>query len=94
MPSRPSDIDNPEMEAIERGWRVLYHEATESRNTRAVVANRAWCAQETARHRAEPEAGPDPDAEADADWADEWDSADAHAYMDRVKAGLEPEAEL
>ena len=102
MPSRPSDIHNPETEAIERGWRVLYHEATESRNTRAVVANRAWCAQETARHRAEPEAEPDPDPEAepdpdpeaDADWADEWDSADAHAYMDRVEAGLEPEAEL
>ena len=48
MPSRPSNIDNPETEAIERGWRVLYHEATESRNARAVVANRAWCAQETA----------------------------------------------
>jgi hypothetical protein len=79
MPSRPGDIDNPETEAIEWGWRVLYHEATESLNTRAVVANRVWCAQETARHRAEPEAEPDPDPEADADWADEWDSADPEA---------------
>jgi hypothetical protein len=34
------------------------------------------------------------EAEAEAEWADEWDSADSHAYMDRVEAGLEPEAEL
>jgi hypothetical protein len=33
-------------------------------------------------------------AEAEAEWADEWDSEDSHAYMDRVEAGLEPEAEL
>lgn len=33
-------------------------------------------------------------AEAEADWAHEWDSADSAAYMDRVEAGLEPEAEL
>jgi hypothetical protein len=32
--------------------------------------------------------------EAEAEWADEWDSADSNAYMDRVEAGLEPEAEL
>jgi len=36
---------------------------------------------------------PELDAEAEAEWADEWDSADSHAYMDRVEAGLEPEAE-
>ena len=30
---------------------------------------------------------------AEAEWADEWDSEDSHAYMDRVEAGLEPEAE-
>jgi hypothetical protein len=30
----------------------------------------------------------------EAEWADEWDSADSSAYMDRVEAGLEPEAEL
>ena len=34
------------------------------------------------------------DAEYEAEWADEWDSADSSAYMDRVEAGLEPEAEL
>ena len=33
------------------------------------------------------------DAEYEAEWADEWDAEDAHAYMDRVEAGLEPEAE-
>jgi hypothetical protein len=33
------------------------------------------------------------DAEAEADWAHEWDSADSAAYMDRVEAGPEPEAE-
>lgn len=33
------------------------------------------------------------DAEAEADWAHEWDSADSAAYMDRVEAGLEPEPE-
>ena len=37
---------------------------------------------------------PELDAEAEAEWADEWDSADSHEYMDRVEAGLEPEAEL
>jgi hypothetical protein len=63
MPGRQTDIDNPETDAIERGWRVLYHEATESRNTRAVVANRAWCAQEAARRCAEPEAEPELEAE-------------------------------
>ena len=36
---------------------------------------------------------PELDAEYEAEWADEWDSADSHAYMDRVEAGLEPEAE-
>jgi hypothetical protein len=61
----PSDIGNPETDAIERGWRVVYHEATESWNTRAVVANRAWCAQETAMRRAEPEAEPDLEPEAE-----------------------------
>ena len=39
-----------------------------------------------------PEAG-DATAEYEAEWADEWDAEDAHAYMDRVEAGLEPEAE-
>ena len=29
----------------------------------------------------------------EAEWADEWDSADSSAYMDRVEAGLEPGAE-
>jgi hypothetical protein len=38
-------------------------------------------------------AEPELDAEAEAEWADEWDSADSHAYMDRVEAGLESEAE-
>jgi hypothetical protein len=33
-------------------------------------------------------------AEAEAEWADEWDSADSAAYQARVEAGLEPEAEL
>ena len=37
---------------------------------------------------------PKPRPNAEAEWADEWDSADSHAYMDRVEAGLEPEAEL
>lgn len=32
--------------------------------------------------------------EAEADWADEWDSADSSAYQTRVEAGLEPEAGL
>ena len=41
----------------------------------------------------EPEPEPELDAEAEAEWADEWDSEDSHAYMDRVEAGLEPEAE-
>ena len=36
---------------------------------------------------------PERDAEAEAEWADNWDSADSHAYMDRVEAGLEPELE-
>ena len=39
-------------------------------------------------------ADPEAEAEAEAEWADNWDSADSHAYMDRVEAGLEPEAEL
>lgn len=30
-------------------------------------------------------------AEAEAEWADNWDSADSAAYQDRVEAGLEPE---
>ena len=30
-------------------------------------------------------------AEYEAEWADNWDSADSHAYMDRVEAGLEPD---
>jgi hypothetical protein len=38
-------------------------------------------------------ADPEWAAEAEAEWADEWDSADSHAYMDRVEAGLEPEVE-
>jgi hypothetical protein len=42
---------------------------------------------------ADPEPEPELDAEAEAEWADEWDSEDSHAYMDRVEAGLEPEAE-
>ena len=50
-----------------------------------------------ARIWVEAEAGSEPepelDAEAEAEWADEWDSEDSHAYMDRVEAGLEPEAE-
>jgi hypothetical protein len=29
----------------------------------------------------------------EAEWADEWDCVDSSAYMDRVEAGLEPEAE-
>jgi hypothetical protein len=37
---------------------------------------------------------PEADAEWEAEWADSWDSADSNAYMDRVEAGLEPEAEL
>jgi hypothetical protein len=36
---------------------------------------------------------PEAEAEYEAEWADEWDSADSHAYMDRVEAGLEPEPE-
>ena len=36
---------------------------------------------------------PDPDLEAEAEWADEWDSEDSNAYQARVEAGLEPEAE-
>jgi hypothetical protein len=41
-------------------------------------------------------AGPDPEVtwEAVAEAADEWDCFDAAAYMDRVEAGLEPEAGL
>jgi hypothetical protein len=31
--------------------------------------------------------------EAEAEWADEWDSADSAAYQTRAEAGLEPEAE-
>jgi hypothetical protein len=42
----------------------------------------------------EPERDAEAEAEAEAEWADNWDSADSHAYMDRVEAGLEPEAEL
>ena len=34
------------------------------------------------------------DAEAEAEWADEWDSADSAAYQARVEAEPEPEAEL
>jgi len=41
----------------------------------------------------EPEPDAEAEAEAEAEWADEWDSGDSHAYMDRVEAGLEPEAE-
>jgi hypothetical protein len=41
-------------------------------------------------------AWPEPELDADPwngpEWVDEWDSADSHAYMDRVEAGLEPEA--
>jgi hypothetical protein len=43
---------------------------------------------------AEPEPEAEAEAEAEAEWADEWDSEDSHVYMDRVEAGLEPEAEL
>ena len=32
------------------------------------------------------------EAEAEADWAHEWDSEDSNAYQARVEAGLEPEA--
>ena len=64
------------------------------------------CIDSRDRVEAEPERGgtmttpdatqpePEPDAEAEAEWADEWDSADSSAYMDRVEAGLEPEAEM
>ena len=31
--------------------------------------------------------------EAEAEWADEWDSADSATYQARAEAGLEPEAE-
>ncbi|HEY1324322.1 MAG TPA: hypothetical protein VGF32_28955 [Streptosporangiaceae bacterium] len=41
----------------------------------------------------EAEAALDAAAVYEAEWADNWDSADSHAYMDRVEAGLEPEAE-
>jgi len=41
----------------------------------------------------EPQLDAGAEAEYEAEWADEWDSADSHAYMDRVEAGLEPEAE-
>jgi hypothetical protein len=34
------------------------------------------------------------EAGAEAEWADEWDSADSNAYQARVEAGLEPEAGL
>ena len=44
--------------------------------------------------RPEPELDAEAEAEWEAEWADEWDSADSNAYMDRVEAGLEPEAEL
>ena len=40
------------------------------------------------------EAGPDREAEIEADWAHEWDDADSAAYHARVEAGLEPEAGL
>ena len=33
-------------------------------------------------------------AEAEADWAHEWDDADSNAYQALVEAGLEPEAGL
>ena len=36
----------------------------------------------------------DATAEAEAEWAGEWDSADSYAYQLRVEAGLEPEPEL
>jgi hypothetical protein len=35
-----------------------------------------------------------PDAEAEAEWAGEWDCADSDAYQARGEAGLEPEAGL
>ena len=41
----------------------------------------------------DPELDAEAEAEAEAEWADNWDSADSHAYMDRVEAGLEPELE-
>ena len=44
--------------------------------------------------RPEPELDAEAEAEREAEWADEWDSSDSSAYMDRVEAGLEPEAEL
>jgi hypothetical protein len=43
---------------------------------------------------AEAEEEAEREAAYEAEWADNWDSADSSAYMDRVEAGLEPEAEL
>jgi hypothetical protein len=47
-----------------------------------------------ARAAAEAEEEAALEAEYAAEWADNWDSEDAAAYMDRVEARLEPEAEL
>lgn len=41
-----------------------------------------------------PQAEEELDADAEADWAHEWDDADSAVYQARVEAGLEPEAEL
>ena len=46
-----------------------------------------------ARAAAEAEEEAELEAAYEAEWADNWDSQDAAAYMDRVEAGLEPEAE-
>lgn len=47
-----------------------------------------------ARAAAEAEEEAELEAAYEAEWADNWDSEDAAAYMDRVEAALEPEAEL
>jgi hypothetical protein len=60
---------------------------------RAVIARRSQKLQLAERNLAAMNT-PEPDAEAEADWLDEWDDADSAAYHARVEAGLEPEAEL
>lgn len=70
--------------------------AFEAEMTEYYEATGQDCLAERSRSLAAELADPDPEAEAEweAEWADNWDSADSHAYMDRVEAGLEPEAEL
>ena len=57
----------------------------------AAVTGSATSRREPVRMNA-PE--PDPEAELEADWLDEWDDVDSAAYQARVEAGLEPEAGL